>query len=50
MPAPLVEQAAPKISSTRSYNKDLANVGEDKWKKNPNIPVLRFNSCRDSEG
>lgn len=49
MPAPLVEQAAPKTSSRKSYNKDLDNVGEDKW-KNPNIPVLRFNSCRDSQG
>lgn len=52
MPAPLVEQAVPKISSRRSSNKDLSNVGEDKWEKkiNLNIPVLRFNFCRDSEG
>lgn len=30
MPAPLVEQAVPKISSRNSSNKELSHVGEDK--------------------
>lgn len=49
MPAPLVEQAVPEISSRKTYDKELSNVGEDK-RENRNIPVLRFNFCRDSEG
>lgn len=41
MPAPLVEQAAPKTSSRKSYNKGLANVGKDKWKK-PQYPCAKI--------
>lgn len=44
MPAPLVEQAVPKISSRRSSNKDLSNVGEDKWEKKnkPQYPCAKI--------